>query len=287
MIYHDLILDGANPGANIGAAFTADQNETQLVPKGDYLDHFSMSIQGSVSTAAVTLESALGLVSQFTFKVGQETRIQLSASDLVALMAMFYKELPTAWENTDATGKTYVLGIKIPVQETIDNAQKYAYSITHAAVTNFASTTLSLDAVYMNKPSGRNPIIAVPSPYTTAGATGSTNPSIQVPPLGNILGILLYQTTVPTDAGITYDVQRVQMVLSGKLGSVMHAGNASNLFGASGYVNLNPFGEVLNNYQLFDFRDDPLDAKANNVQFNLDIETASEATRIIPIIEKV
>lgn len=286
-MYRDQLLDGANPGGNLGQAFSANIQATQIAPKGAFLDHLILSIKGAVATAPVTVESALGVVSQFTFKAGQETRIQLSASDLVALMAAYYNQLPgLVWENTDNTGSTFVMGIKIPIQETIDRTIAYTYSINYTTVTNYTSVVLAMTAVYLNDSKGRVPVIAVPIPYTTPAATGSTSVGARLTNLGSMKGVLVFNTTAPTDAGDLFDIQRIQLVESGKQTSLLVAANADPLHGVNQYSTLLPLGEVLRPYSYFDFRDEPIDVKTAYLEFIADVETASEATRIIPIIEK-
>lgn len=285
--FRDVILDGANPGGNLGAGFAANINATQIVPKGKYLDYLLIGLKGTVSTAAVTLEAFTGVLSQFTFKAGQETRIQLSMHDLIALMAAVYKQLPFAWENTDNTGSDFILGLKVPIWETIDPNTAYTYSAQYTAVTNITSPVLSITAVYEDSaPSGQTPIIAVPVNYTTAGATGSTSINARLTNLGSVKGLLVFNTTAPIDGADLYDIQRIQLVESGKQTSLLTAACQDPLHGVSQYVSLLPFGEVLQPYQYYDFSPSPLDAKAGYVEFIVDVETVSEATRLIAIITK-
>lgn len=285
-MFRDVILDGSNPGGNLGQAFAANISSTQLAPKGTFLDHFVIGLKGTVGTAPVTLESAMGAISQFTFKAGQETRIQLSGGDLVALMAAFYKELPLAWENTDNTGSTFILGIKVPVQEKIDSGIAYTYSFNYTAVTNFTPVLLSMTAVYLNDGGTKKPIIAVPVSFTTPGATGSTSINARLTNLGNLIGLLLRNTTAPADGADLYDIQRVQLVESGKQTSLLIASNPSPLEGISGYATLNPFGEMLHPYSYWDFSAEPYDVKSAYMEFIADVEVVSEATSLIPIVEK-
>ncbi len=42
---------------------------------------------------------------------------------------------------------------------------------------------------------------------------------------------------------------------------------------------------ILRNYGFADFRDDPIDLLANDVAVTVDVQTASDAVRVIPIIE--
>lgn len=282
----DVLLDGTNPGGNLGAAFTANINATQINPKGAYLDHFILGINGTVGTAPVTIKTALAALSQLTIKAGQETRIQLSGVDLVALMAAFYHEQPFGWQNTDNTGTTFALGIKIPFQETIQSGVSYTYSATYAAQTNYTAVTLSLTAVYLNTAPAAKAIVVVPIPFTTPGATGATAVGTTLTSLGNLLGLLMFNTTAPSDGANLYDIQRLQMIENGVQTSLLLTSNPDILPGIAGYADGTNFGKTLQNYVFWDFSPEPYDVMSKIMQFNADVETISETTRLIPIIQK-
>lgn len=285
MLY-DTIRDGADPGATMGADFTASLTEAALNPKGKYLDHFLLSLNGTVGTAAVVIETFAGLLNPFTFKVGSETRIQLRARDLVALMTFFYNRTPQIWENTDATGSDFIMGIKIPIQEVIDAAQSYTYAATRVAQTNISVETLALTAVYYDDAKGRKPIIAVELPYTTAAATGYTQLGVELPPIGKMIGLLVFQTIGPSDGLFVSSIQRFQLQENGQNTSKAPASILATLGSGIFDGTLSPLADMLKYYNAIDFRDEPIDLKAKKVTFSVDVEDASDATRFIAIIEK-
>lgn len=283
---HDTIRDGADPGATMGAAFTASLTEAALNPKGKYLDHFLLSLNGTVGTAAVAIETFVGLLNPFTFKVGSETRIQLRAQDLIALMTFFYNRTPQIWENTDATGSDFVMGIKIPIQEVIDAAQSYTYAATRVAQTNISVETLALTAVYYDDAKGRKPIVAVELPYTTAAASGYTQLGVELPPIGKMIGLLVYQTIGPADGTFISSIQRFQIQENGQNTSKIPASIAAALGCGIFDGTLSPLADMLKYYNAMDFRDEPIDLKTKKVTFSVDVQDVSDATRFIAIIEK-
>lgn len=285
MLY-DTIRDGADPGATMGADFTASITESALNPKGKFLDHFLLSLNGTVSTAAVAIETFLGLLNPFIFKAGSETRIQLRARDLVALMAFFYSRTPQIWENTDATGSDFALGIKIPIQEIISPEQSYTYAATRVAQTNISIETLALTAVYQDDAKGRKPIVAVELPYTTAAATGYTQLGVELPPIGKMIGLLVFQTIGPSDGLFVSSIQRFQIQENGQNTSKIPASIGATLGCGIFDGTLSPLADALKYYNAFDFRDEPIDLAAKKVTFSVDVEDASDATRFIAIIEK-
>lgn len=285
-MYYDVLRDGADPGGNLGATFTASLAEANVNPKGKFLDSIFLGFNATGATAAVVMETFVGLLNPFTFKAGQETRIQLRARDLIALMSFYYGRGPNMFEETTATGYNRVMGIRIPIQEVIDPSLTYTYAATRVSQTNQSAEVLALAAKYLDDSKGRKPIIAVELPYTTSGSTGYTAIGVNLPPVGNLIGLLIFQTTVPTNTTILYDVQRIQMYIDGRLGPkmpafIMNEWPSGVLEGAT-----SPLQRILNNYSIVDFRDEPFDAKAHLITFQVDVEVASEATRFIGIFEK-
>lgn len=285
MIY-DTILDGAEPGANLGTGFTTSISERNIIPKDKFLDHMLLSVRGAVSTAAVAIETFSGLLAPLTIKAGQETRIQLRLRDLVALQAWFYGETPELWENTDNTGQDFVFGVKIPIQETINADQVYSYSATRVAQTNIASEELALVGAYMSENKGKKPIIATELQYTTAAATGITQIGVQVPPVGKVLGLIVFNTSIPTDSASTFSIQRLQVLLNGAISSKLPMSVGKRLTSGVSDGTLSPINDMLKPYSFFDFREEPIDAVANAVTFAVDVQATSEAVRIIAVLEK-
>jgi len=282
----DTLRDGADPGATMGAVFTASLTEAALNPKGKFLDHFLLSLNGTVGTAAVAIETFAGLLNPFSFKVGSETRIQLRAADLIALMVFFYNKTPQIWENTDATGSDFIQGIKIPIQETIDPAQSYTYAATRVAQTNITVETLALAAVYFDDAKGKKPIVAIELPYTTAAASGYTQLGVELPPIGKLIGLIVNQTIGPADGTFISSIQRFQMQENGqntsKFPATLGATLGSGIFDGT----LSPIADLLKYFNAFDFREEPIDLKTSKVTFSVDVEDVSDATRFIAVIER-
>lgn len=284
--FYDVLADGADPGANLGRSFTASINESSIPVKGEYMDHMLVSIKGTVTTAAVAIENFVDLLRPLSFKVGQETRIQLRGRDLIALMAWYYGDTPLMWENTDATGSDFVFGIKVPIQETMNKEQTYTWAATRSAVTNISGEELALQAVYNSNPKQHKPIIAVELPYTTAAATGYTQLGVQIPPLGKIIGLLVFNTAFPNDGSATFSVQRVQILEDGAATSKLLGACSGYLGSSASDGTLSPVNDLLSCYQSWDFRQDPIDAVGKAITFSVDVQTTSSPTRLIAIMEK-
>lgn len=283
---YDPIYEVGESSATPGRVFTASIGDEQVIPKDKYLDHIILGVKGAVATAAVAIETFAGVLSQYTFKVGAETRIQMSLRQLVAFMAFWYNKLPLIWENTDATGNDFIFGVKIPIQETVDLARPISHSATRTAQTNISVETLSLYGAYLKDNKGRKAIHAVAIPYTTAGATGLTNLGVKIPPIGKLVGLILQNASVFADGVIAESIQHVQIIEDGIVTNYL-AGHASEGVGPVKTVGvLDPIDDLLKVFRAWDFRDEPIDLKGKTVEIKVDVQAVSEATFIIPIILK-
>lgn len=286
MFYDELILQGADPGGNLGAAFTASLSERELIAKGNHLHELIIGLKHDNATAANVAEDSLNILQPFIFKVGQETRIQLRGRDLVALQAFWYHEVPILFEAVAATDDFKALGIRVPIYEDIDKNQAYSWSATRVALTNASAEVLEIAARWSDKRLNPGPIYAVEQPFTTAAATGRTNLNIQLPKLGDLVGLILFNTNAPSLTVDASSVQRIQLYLNGVRGPQYNVGTRGLIPGFNPGANGDPVHDILNEYSFIDLRDDPIDAKGQNIEIEVDVEDASDAVRLIPIILK-
>jgi len=283
---YDQIWDAAESGNTPGRVFTSSINDEQIIPKGAFLDHLLMGLKGAVSTSAVAIETFIGVLSQYTFKAGAETRIQLSGRQLVALMAFYYGQLPLIWENTDATGNDFVFGIKVPIQEKIADERPLSHSATHASVTNIGTETILIYGAYFNEDKGKKPIHAVAIPYTTAAAAGLTNLGVKIPSIGKLLGLLVQHNSVFADGQVYSSINHIQLVEDGLVSNYLPAAGGANLGPMRTVGVLDPMDDLLKVFSVFDFREDPIDLSGKTVEVKVDVQETSVATYIIPIIER-
>lgn len=285
MFYDELIYQGADPGANLGGAFTASISERELVPKASYLHEFMIGMKADTATAAVTLPTFLDLLQPFIFKAGQETRIQLRGRDLLALNMFMWGQVPLFWSADTTSDDAKIFGLRVPVYEQIDRNKTYAWSATRVAQTNVSGEVLELAGRWSDKTLVPKPIYAVEQPFTTAGATGRTNLNIQLPKLGNLIGLILYNGTAPTNTADAAAVQRLQFYLNGVRSSQFNVGTRGAVPGFNQDTQSLLMQDVYAAYSFMDFREDPIDAKGQNIEIEVDVQATSTAARLIPIIQ--
>lgn len=279
------VWDGTDPGATPGRAFTASIPQETIVPDGGFLHMLKLGIKGAVSSAAVTIESFAGLLSEYTLRVGPENRIVMDGQDLCALMAFYYKEYPVIGENTDNTGNDFLGGIKVPVYAKTDPAKPFTHAATRTAVTNIGTETIAASAYFDDADGGKKPVHAVKVPYTTAGAAGYDTPRFRVAPVGNLVGLIIKQPNGFADGNIDVSVQRVRVLVNGQLHSQFNTLADTTPAAPTDVVTPLPIADLLSPYIFCDFRPSGLDAKGQEITIQLDVQDVSDAVAIIPVLE--
>jgi hypothetical protein len=286
MLFNELVYQGADPGANLGGSFSSSISERELVKKGAYLHTLTLGLKATTSTAPVSLGTFLDILNPFVFKAGQEVRIQLRGRDLLALNMFLFGSVPFFFEANATNDHAKIAGLKIPVYEPIKADQAYSWAATYVPQTNVGNPVLELAATWSDKQLEPQPIIAVEQPFTTAGATGRTNLQIVLPKVGDLIGIILWANTMPTNTADIASVQRVQLYLNGQRFSQYNVGTSGFIPGFNQDTQESLAQSVYANYRFIDLREDPIDAKANEINVEVDVQAANEAARLIPVYLK-
>lgn len=270
-------------GATLGDTFTATRAEAQVITVGKVINELLLSLKGDAG-AAVTIEAFANIVTPFVFKSNDKTRIQLRGRDLLALSAVTFREFPTVFEATQSGEDCKILGLRIPIFETVKQGVQYAYSLTYAAVSNISNGVVSLQTVYGDTPTKPSAISAVEIAGVTPGATGETPLGVIFPKTGKLIGLILYNTTYPDLDSDTATIQRMVMSINGVRGAVLDVAGAglSRVIGGSHAGQ--PAHDVLAPYSYWSFEEEPIDCKANEVTVSIDVRATGEAYRLIPVI---
>jgi hypothetical protein len=286
MLYDELILQGADPGANLGASFSSGISERQLIPKGAYLHELMIALKADTSTAAVALATFLDILNPFVFKAAQETRIQLRGRDLLALNMFLYGSVPMFFEANAINDDAKIFGLKVPVYEQINKEISYSWAATYVAQTNVSNPLIEVAARWSDKALQPAPIYAVEQPFTTAGSTGRTSLNMIIPRVGDLIGLILWANTMPTNTADAASVQRLQLYLNGNKFSQYNVGTTGFIKGFNQDNQEELAQSTYANYRFIDLREDPIDAKANEIGVEVDVQAASESARLIPVMLK-
>jgi len=286
MLYDELILQGADPGANLGASFLNGISERQLIPKGAYLHELTIALKAQTATAPVSLSTFLDILNPFVFKAAQETRIQLRGRDLLALNMFLYGSVPLHFVANQTSDDAKIFGLKVPIFEQINKEISYSWAATYVAQTNVSNPVIEVAARWSDKALQPAPIYAVEQPFTTAGTNGRTSLNMIIPRVGDLIGLILWANTMPTNVSDQASVQRLQLYLNGNKFSQYNVATTGFIKGFN-QDNQELLAQLTYaNYRFIDLREDPIDAKANEIGVEVDVQAPSESARLIPVMLK-
>lgn len=280
------LYQGTSPFNSHGGAFTANLPERELIPKGKFLKALILSLKGDLAATTTTAtETFLDVLTPLVLKKGQETILQLRGRDLYALS--FFLEAKAGRIIEGAAGEDdKVMGIEIPLNLPIEADQNYSWGATRAAVANVSGEQLGLEAIWNDEDTNGGNISAVEQPFTTAGATGPTSLNVIIPQIGELIGLIVFNTTVPTATADTSSITEIKFMIDGVASDVLHMSQGKGLHGGA-LANLTaPGRDVVENYSFFDFRDKPYDAKSKRISLDVEVGVATEAVRFIPIMRR-
>lgn len=286
MKFFEQLYQGNSPFNSLGGAFTANLSERELIPKGKVLKNLIISLKGDLAaTTTVAVETFLDVLLPLVVKKGQDTIMQLRGRDLFALSFFMESKAGRCIEG-GAGEDDKVEGITIPMNLVIEADQNYSWGATRAAVGNISGEQLGIEAEWNDEPGALENISAVEQPLTTAGATGPTSLNVIIPQIGDLIGLMVFNTTVPTATADTHSLTEIKFLQDGELKDVFHMSQGKGLHGGA-LANLGAVGrDIINNYSFFDFRESPYDAKAKRISLDIEVGVASEAVRLIPIIKR-
>lgn len=279
------IWDAADGSATPGRVFTASIPQESIPKDGDLLAFLKMGVKGAVSTAAVVIEDFADLINPFTLRYGAENRLTLTLQELCALMAFYYKEFPAIGENTDATGNDFIGGLKIPVYQSVEEGKQMLVQADRSAVTNIATETVSLSGYWDTGEEGRKPIHCVRIPHTSAGSAGLETLGSRVVPAGKLVGMMVSTPNGFADGNIDVSVQRLKILADGKEIAAFNALGDHTTPGELDYVTPTPQADLLRPFSFFDLRPAGLDAKAQQLSVQIDVQDVSDAVVFLPVIE--
>ncbi len=270
-------------------AFTASTADLTL-PFSGYLDQATVSLRGTSAVAAVLASTLADLLQPLEIKLNNTAVISARGRDLFALSNLWLGQNPIAKDAVAATGQPKIHGISVPVW---GQPKHGTWSIrgNRVAQTNLSSEVWSVDGEVYDKVlhDGYLNILSVFFTPPSSGAAFNTAADLQLG--GDLLGLLFFSTTVPTDTADTISCRSVQLYRGGTLywqqnwkdlqspdnpGAYPQTDSASNVLGA-GYT------AFLQNFAWYDTTDDPI-PKGERVVIKIQSDDTS-AIRILPVIQ--
>jgi len=279
--------DGPDPGATPGRVFTGSIGQEILVPGGAFLSHLMLGLRGTIATTAIPIEEFIDTISEYDVWVGSELRIKLDGNDLCALSAYYAGVVPLVLENTDATGSLIVGGIKLPINTPVSTDKPMSHAATKATQTNVVVETLSVTGYYLENGGSRKPVHAVGITLTSAAATGTDVFNFRLPPVGRLVKLIMAMPAASdfTDTNIDVAFQRVKLVRDGEVVAELNTLGDHRQVLVTNLLTQLPTDDLLSRYKHFDLSDEGFDLKSGVWTLTIDNQDASDALRIIPVIE--
>lgn len=279
------LFDAADGSATPGRIFTATIPQENVPAQGKHLDYIKLGLKGAISTAAVAIESFVGVLSLFTLRKGGANRIILAGDELAALSVAYYGNKLAIGENTDNTGNNFLGNVMIPVNDDFDPANQFLVQADHATVTNVATETLGLTTYADIESGSRKPVHAVRIQHTTAGAAGIEQMQAKIPAVGMLKKFIVKVPNGFTDANIDTSIQRLKIYDDMQEVAAFNDLTDAETLCELDYVTPTPLGDLLRPFRVFSFGDVGLDASKGTLSYAFDVQDVSDAIVIIPVLE--
>ena len=279
--------DGPDPGATPGRVFTTSIGQELLVPGGAFLSHLMLGLRGTIATTAIPIEEFIDTISEYDVWVGSELRIKLDGNDLCALSAYYAGLVPLVLENTDATGSLIAGGIKVPINAPVAGDKPMSHAATKVTQTNVTVETLSVTGYYLDAAGTRKPVHAVVITLTSAAATGTDTFNFRLPPVGRLVKLIMAMPAASdfTDTNIDVAFQRVKLIKDGVAMAELNTLGDHEQVLVTNLLTQLPTDDLLSRYKHFDLPDGGFNIKEGVWTLTIDNQDASDALRIIPVIE--
>jgi len=257
--------------------FTADTDDITII-QPRYIEGFNISfncLQNGAS--APTLSDVASVISKVQVKLTGKIVTELSATDILAYNTLIENRsikytLPTA-DNENAYIEGMMLPLKLAPGEHVLSVRFLHNSVATIDTEKLSFSTLEADESLSERH------IEIPSFNFTPPSTGAFNTALDSSFTGDVIGFLLYSTTIPTRTSDTATIRKVRIKAGG---DIIYEDNWGNMSAQSHYPEESTLRSLLDNYVYLDFSKAPIPAGTR-----IEIEVYSDDTntiKIMPII---
>jgi len=258
-------------------SFTADTDDITIIqPRYIHEIHVSLQCLQNGATSP-TLEQILSMISKAQVKLTGKIVTELSGRDILAYNCLVQNRsikyiLPTA-DNEYG----YVEGLAIPLH-LAPGEHVLSVRFLYASHATRDTEKLSFSTLEADVPIERAHV-EIPSFSFTPPSTGAYNTALDVSFGGNVVGFLIYSTTIPTTTATTTTVAKLRIKAGG---DIIYEDNWAGLAAQTFYPEESTLRSVLDNYVYLDFSKQPIPAGTR-----VELEIYSDDTntvKILPII---
>ncbi len=259
----------------------------QLVPYSPYCDGIDVSLRSTTSVAAVLTATLLQQISPFEVKLNNTAVISIRGDDLLALDQLFLGEMPIIGETTAVGSSGKVQGLTVPTWMQPKHGN-LSIRPNFVSQTNLSVGVMSVEAELLDKVLHDGYLSYLTSFYTPP-STGAFNLAYDSPLVGDLQGLMIFSTTIPTFAADVITAREIQMFIDGTLAWQVEWKNLTTpaFPGAQpappvvGTVFGQGFTNFLANYGFYDTSEDPI-PKGKRLTIRIQSDNTNNI-RIIPI----
>jgi len=262
--------------------FTASTALENFSP-GRYIDKINIHIKGEMTAAAsVSAPAFAAIIDPLEVRLLGSPVVFIRGTDLWALNILYLKKNPLTIVAGAATDQhTKIMGLECPIWQPPRAIGELTIKVNRTAVSGVDTETLTVAELSSDATLEPTYFHAVEIPATTASVTGWGN-FTDFPQPGDLHGVLLYSTTIPTATSEVATIQELMLVIDGM--RAFHA-NWHELKGdAPSHATFADPADAtfIDNYAYIDLSKDPVPA-ASSVRLDVNAGVANEAYRVIPI----
>src|SRR5712664_1039400 len=260
-----------------------------VIPSNPYVDILDVSLRATTATAAVLTKTLLDTLNPLEIKLNNTAISSIRGSDLAALDAFLLGIYPIIGETTAVGSTGKVEGLSMPIW----GQPKHGTWTTRAnfvAGTNLSVGVISLESEIVDKVLQDGYLSALTT-FFTPPSTSSFNDVFNTTMNGDLIGILVFSTTVPTFAADTISAREVRLFIDDGLAWQVEWKNlvAAGISGGNpnppvvGTVFGQGFTNFYQNYGFYDNLDDPV-PKGKKLKLQVSSDDTS-AVRVIPLLK--
>ena len=258
--------------------FSADTDDIEILYER-YIHEMQFGIVfQQTGTTAPTLSEALGVLSKMEVKLRGTTITEISGQDLLALNCLFFQHEPLYSLPSADTEYGYIQGLRLPITIPAGSGT-LAYRLFYSAQSTI--TNVRLNIVRVESDDVLEPgIYAIKRFDFTPPSTGAENIALDTSFDGDLHGMLIYSTTVPTASSTNATVKKIIMEVGTR--EVIKS-TIFDLRSSVEYPHDSTVRGIVDNYILLDFRRSPI-AAGERIRLKI-VSDDTNAVKIIPILK--
>jgi len=255
---------------------------------GRSIRELSLGIKAQQTAAAIIPDNvAADIMNPIEVRLDGSPIVSIRGSDLIALDMVLLNETPYKFRSAAViNNRTRIHGIKLPLNQPARERGKLVYKFNYAAGANCSVVTLTALEVGTDEAPVGGFYHMVEIPHTLPAALGyGQKYSLAMP--GDLIGILVWNTTTMAAAADTMSVQELKLFVDGTE-QIMRTAFEMNTDGAVGRDNPASTAVTtavwLDNYLWLDLTKNPI-LKASKVEWQVNAGVVNDPIRLIPIYQ--